>query len=295
MRVHLLDGTYELFRMYFGAPSATDPSGREVGAVRALLRSFVALLAEDDVTHVGVAFDHVIESFRNDLFAGYKTGEGLDPALYGQFELAERACRALGLVVWPMVDFEADDALATAAARWRDDPRVERIVIGSPDKDLCQCVRGDRVVLWDRLRKKTLDESAVIDKHGVPPSAIPDLLALVGDSADGIPGVPRWGAKSAAAVLRRYGSLEAIPLDAKAWDVKVRGAAVLAENLAAAGEAARLYKVLATLREDAPLAEDLDALEWRGADREGLAAIDRELGDTISARVGRFLPLSPGG
>ncbi len=288
MRVHLLDGTYELFRMFFGAPSATDAAGREVGAVRAMLRSFAALLAEDDVTHVGVAFDHVIESFRNDLFAGYKTGEGLDPALFGQFELAERACRALGVVVWPMVDFEADDALATAAARFRDDPRVEQVVIGSPDKDLCQCVRADRVVLWDRLRRKVLDEAAVVEKHGVPPRAIPDLLALVGDSADGIPGIPRWGAKSAAAVLRRYGALEAIPLDPDLWDVKVRGGQTLAANLAERREAAKLYKVLATLREDAPVAEDLDAMEWRGADRDALAAIDAEIGGDASGRVHRW-------
>ncbi|MCB9591333.1 MAG: flap endonuclease [Sandaracinaceae bacterium] len=289
MRVHLLDGTYELFRMHFGAPRATDPSGREVGAVRAMLRSFLVLLDQDDVSHVGVAFDHVIESFRNDLFHGYKTGEGLEPELWAQFELAERACRALGIVVWPMVEHEADDALATAAARWRDDPRVEQIIIASPDKDLCQCVRGTRVILWDRLRRKTLDEAGVIEKHGVPPAAIPDLLALVGDTADGIPGIPRWGAKSAAAVLAHFGSLEAIPLDADAWDIKVRGAATLATNLAAQREDAALYKVLATLREDATVPEqDLDELEWRGADREALAAIDAELGDTMSARVTRW-------
>ncbi|MBX3270952.1 MAG: flap endonuclease [Sandaracinaceae bacterium] len=288
MHVHLLDGTYELFRMFFGAPRASAPSGREVGAVRALVRSLERLLAREEVTHLGVAFDHVIESFRNALFDGYKTGEGIDPDLFGQFELAERACRALGVVVWPMIDFEADDAIATAAARFAGDARVERVVLASPDKDLCQCVIGERVVAWDRMRDVVLDEPGVLAKHGVPPAAIPDLLALVGDSADGIPGVPRWGAKSAAAVLRRYGALEAIPLDAGAWDVPVRGAAALARSLAEHREAAALYKVLATLRRDAPLEEDLDALAWRGADRAAIAALAEELGEPIAPRITRW-------
>jgi len=280
-----MDGTYELFRMFFGAPSTKAPDGREVGATRAMVRSFSAMLSQDEVTHVGVAFDHVIESFRNDLFAGYKTGAGIEPDLLGQFELVERACAALGLVVWPMVEFEADDAIATAAARFAADDRVEQVVIGTPDKDLGQCVRGDRVVLWDRMRRKVMDEAAVTEKHGVPPRAIPDYLALVGDTADGIPGIPRWGAKSTAAVLSRYGALEAIPLDAADWDIKVRGAATLAKNLAASIEDAKLYKVLATLREDVPLTEDLDAMRWRGPDLDALARLGEELDVDLTSGV----------
>ncbi|HHH29954.1 MAG TPA: flap endonuclease [Polyangiaceae bacterium] len=274
MQVHLIDGTYELFRMFYGAPSSVNPAGREVGAVEALLNSFSMLVRNDDVTHVAVAFDHVIESFRNELFDGYKTGEGIDPQLSGQFHLAEDACRALGLVVWPMVEFEADDALATAAARFHADPRVDRVVIGSPDKDLCQCVRGKEVITWDRRRQKVFDEAGVLEKHGVPPASIPDFLALVGAAADGIPGIPRWGAKGTALVLRRYGSLENIPLDHERWDIKVRGGATLAKNLSHQLDDARLYKQLATLREDVPLAEELDALEYRGADREAFAKLD---------------------
>ena len=289
MKVHLVDGTYELFRMFFGAPPATSPDGVEVGATLGLIRSFAALLADDAVTHVAVAFDHVIESFRNELFDGYKTGAGIDPALLGQFPLAERAAAALGLVVWPMVEFEADDAIATGAARYAEDPRVEQVVIASPDKDLCQCVRDAKVVLWDRRRQIVLDEPAVIEKHGVPPASIPDLLALVGDSADGIPGIPRWGAKGAAALLTRYGHLDRIPDDASEWDVKVRGAATLAENLRRNREAAELYRTLATLRRDAPLNEDLDALEWRGGDRPALEALAAELGEpSLVERVGRW-------
>ena len=290
MQVHLVDGTYELFRMFFGAPSATDARGQEVGATRALLRSLAMLLGQDGVTHVGIAFDHVIESFRNDLFDGDKTGAGIDAALYSQFGLAERASAAMGIVVWPMIEFEADDALATAAARFAAHPEVEQVVIASPDKDLCQCVTGSRVVLWDRRRDLVLDEAAVIAKHGVPPAAIPDLLALVGDTADGIPGIPRWGAKSAAAALAAHGSLEAIPDAASAWKVKIRGADALAQNLAANREAARLYKRLATLRVDVPLEErDLADLAWRGADREALSDLCAELGESsLVERVPRF-------
>lgn len=289
MKVHLLDGTYELFRMFYGAPPATGADGAEVGATRGLLRSFAALLADEEVTHVAVAFDHVIESFRNELFDGYKTGAGIDPDLRAQFPLAERAAAALGMVVWPMVAFEADDALATAAARFADDPRVAQVVIGSPDKDLCQCVRGEEVVLWDRRRDLVLDEAAVIDKHGVPPASIPDLLALMGDTADGIPGIPRWGAKSTAAVLARYGHVAAIPDDAAEWDLKVRGAASLATNLRERRADAALYVTLATLRTDVPLAEDLDALTWRGADRDALVALCAEVGETgVPERVTRW-------
>lgn len=288
MRVHVIDGTYELFRMFFGSPSAVDGNGREVGATRGMLRSFSMLLEQEDVTHVGVAFDHVIESFRNELFAGYKTGAGIEPALLGQFELAENACRALGLVAWPMIEVEADDALATAAAVCCEDPRVEQVVIASPDKDLGQCVRGQRVVQWDRMRRTILDEDGVRAKHGVGPASIADLLALVGDTADGIPGIPRWGAKSAAKVLAVYEHIEDIPDDPSKWTVKVRGVATLAANLAAQRADAMLYKNLATLRTDAPIALELDALEWRGADREALSSLCAELGDSTHERVKRF-------
>ena len=228
---------------------------------------------------MGVAFDHVIESFRNDLYPGYKTGAGLEPALLGQFELAERAAAALGFVVWPMVEFEADDALATAAARCAADPAVEQVVIASPDKDLAQCVRGARVVCADRLRRKTLDEQGVIEKFGVPPASIPDWLALVGDSADGYPGVPRWGAKSATAVLARWGHVGRIPDDARDWEVKVRGADALAASLREHRDESRLFVTLATLRTDAPLAESVEALRWRGPRRDALAELCAELGD----------------
>ena len=273
MKVHLVDGTFELFRAFYGSPRRQGASGRECGAVRGLARSLLALLADDAVTHIGVAFDHVIESFRNDLYAGYKRGEGIDPVLAAQFEPAEAASRALGLVTWSMVEFEADDALATAAARAASDRRVERVLIASPDKDLAQCVRGERVVCWDRMRGKLLDAQGVVAKFGVPPASIPDWLALVGDSADGIPGVPRWGAKSAAAVLARFGKLERIPSDAEAWQVGVRGARTLAENLAAHRENALLYRELATLREDVPLAETVSALRWGGPDVPALEAL----------------------
>jgi len=285
-KVHLIDGTYELFRSFYGAPSARSPSGQEVGATRGLLRSLAALLREPDVTHVAIAFDHVIESFRNELFDGYKTGEGMDPALWAQFPLAERAATALGIVVWPMVRFEADDALATAAARFSAAPEVTQVVLCTPDKDLAQCVRGDRIVLLDRRRGIVFDEQGVVDKHGVSPTSIPDYLALVGDSADGIPGVLRWGAKSAATVLSRYGHLEQIPGDAEQWDVAVRGKDALAENLQAHAEEARLYRTLATLRTDVPLAETLEDLRWRGPRTDELEALCTELGERRPPRFG---------
>ena len=279
MRLHLVDGTFELFRAHFGAPPALAPDGREVGATRGLLRSLLALLREDGVTHVAVAFDQVIESFRNGLFAGYKTAEGLPPELLAQFPLAESAARALGVVVWPMVDFEADDALATAAARWSDADGVEQVVICSPDKDLAQCVSERRVVMFDRIRRKETDEAGVLEKFGVAPSSSPDLLALVGDDADGIPGVPRWGSKSAATILKRYGLLDQIPDDPAAWDVPVRGAAALGDQLREHRDRARLYRTLATLRRDVPLTESLQDLEWRGAKRDELTAFCRTIGD----------------
>jgi 5'-3' exonuclease len=278
MQLHLVDGTYELFRHFYGAPPALAPDGRQVGATRGFLRSMLYLLGQDGVSHVACAFDHVIESFRNDLYAGYKTGEGLDPDLLGQFPLVERAAAALGLVVWPMVEFEADDALATGAARWADAGGVEQVVIATPDKDLAQCVRGTRVVCWDRRRGKVLDAEGVRLKFGVPPASIPDWLALVGDDADGYPGIPRWGAKCASSLLSRYGTIEAIPDDASCWDVDVRGAAAAAESLAARREEALLYRRLATLRTDVPLPEDLDGLRWRGPRREELRALCHEIG-----------------
>jgi len=270
MQVHLIDGTFELFRCYFGSPKATH-DGVEVGAVRGLLRTLLSQLSEPRTTHLAIAFDRVIESFRNDLFDGYKTGSGIEPALLGQFPLAEQAARALGVVVWPMVKYEADDALATGAARYADE--VDRVVLCTPDKDLAQCVRGDRVVLRDRLRSKTLNADGVREKYGVSPESIPDWLALVGDSADGIPGIPRWGAKSAATLLRHYRHIDQIPADPDTWAVHVRGAATLATNLAQHRGPAELYRTLATLRTDVPLTESLDDLLWRGADRARLKAL----------------------
>ncbi|MBL8756416.1 MAG: flap endonuclease [Planctomycetes bacterium] len=264
MHVHLIDGTYELYRNFFGAPPATAPDGREVGAVRGLLASLVSLLGKPDVTHLGIAFDTVIESFRNELFAGYKTGDGIEPELWAQFPLAERAARALGVVTWSMVEFEADDALATMAVRAAADARVERVFVGTPDKDLAQVVRGDRIVQFDRKNHAVLDEAAIRAKFGVGPASIPDLLALVGDDADGIPGLPKWGMKSAATVRAHYGTVDAIPDDPAAWAVPVRGAASLCEVLRTHRAEARLYRTLATLRTDVPLAEDVGALRWRG-------------------------------
>ena len=277
MRVHLVDGTYELFRAWFGAPSARAPSGAEVGAARALARQLLKHVREEEITHIGVAFDHVIESFRNELFEGYKTGEGLDPDLTAQFGLAEDVTRALGFVTWPMVEFEADDALASAAARVVQDPRVDQVRLLTPDKDLAQCVSGSRVVtVW---KERVLDEDGVRARFGVAPASIPDFLALVGDEADGIPGLPGFGERSAAALLGKYGHLEDIPEDPADWHVPVRGAARLAQTLAAQRTDALLYRTLATLRLDVPLEEDLDALEWRGADRAALEKVCERLGD----------------
>jgi 5'-3' exonuclease len=263
LKVHLVDGTYELFRAHFGAPPAQDEAGRPIGAVRGLVASLRSLLRERDVTHVAVAFDHVIESFRNRMFAGYKTGEGIEPDLLVQFQPAEDAVAALGLVVWSMVEFEADDALATAALRFRDDPAVEQVVICSPDKDLAQCVVGSRVVCRDRRRRVDRDEAGVVERFGVKPASIPDWLALVGDGADGIPGIPGWGEKSAAAVLACYGRIDAIPDDPRRWSVPLRGRERLAGELSSRRAEAALYRELATLRTDVPLVEDLARLAWR--------------------------------
>jgi 5'-3' exonuclease len=287
MKIHLVDGTYELFRNHYGAPPKKAPDGREVGATLGLLRGLLALLMRPEITHVAVAFDHVIESFRNDLFAGYKTGAGVDPNLMAQFPLAEEAVSALGLVVWPMVEFEADDALATATARFKNQDGVEQIVICSPDKDLAQIVSGSRIVCWDRRRDILCDEAGVLAKFGVRPQSIPDWLALVGDSADGIPGIPGWGEKSAAAVLSQFEHLETIPEDPQSWGLGARGAR-LAENLSQRGEDALLYRKLATLREDAPIQEKLSDLEWQGA-REGLREVCHRLGDEgLPGRITRW-------
>ena len=264
MKLHLVDGTYELFRAHFAVPPLSSPDGRPVGAVRGLVQTLLLLLRQPDVTHVACAFDHVVESFRNDLFDGYKDGSGMPEDLAAQFDLAEEAVRAMGITAWPMIEFEADDALATAAHRWRDAPGVEQVVICSPDKDLCQMVSGTRVVCLDRRKEIVLDEEGVIAKFGVRPGSIPDYLALLGDSADGIPGIPRWGAASASALLSAYGNLEAIPEDPDEWSVKVRGAKALANNLNDMRAEALLYKKLATLRTDVPLSESLDDLRWRG-------------------------------
>jgi 5'-3' exonuclease len=271
MQLHLLDATFELFRAYYGQPPTQAPDGREVGAVRGLIRSTLVLLRDPLVTHVAAATDQVIESFRNDLFPGYKTGDGIPPDLWAQFPLAEEALVALGVVLWPMVEFEADDALATAAARFGD--AAERTVILSPDKDLAQCVRGDRVVTHDRIRGVTYNEDAIRARFGVPPGAIPDLLALVGDTADGIPGLPGWGMKSAAAALAAHGSIDAIPDDPAAWRVAVRGRDRLAATLAAHRREAALYRQLATLRTDVPLPESLEDLRWCGARQQSFTAL----------------------
>jgi 5'-3' exonuclease len=278
MRVHLVDGTYELFRAYFGAPPA-QVNGREVGAVRGLVRTLLSLLAEREVTHVACAFDHVIESFRNDLYDGYKTSAGVPADLMAQFPLAEDAARAIGVTVWPMVEFEADDALAAAAARFAADPAVEQVVVCTPDKDLAQAVRGRKVVCLDRRKRVTIDEEGVRARFGVGPPSIPDWLALVGDSADGYPGLARWGEKSASAVLARYERLEAIPDDSRQWDCAVRGAMALAESLSRGRDDATLFRTLATLRTDVPLPEDLDDLRWRGGRGDLLQDVGRVIGE----------------
>ncbi len=288
MKIHLVDGTYELFRSFYGAPGKKAPDGREIGATLGLLKSLLALISRSGATHIACAFDHVIESFRNDLFPGYKTSAGVDPNLLAQFPLAEEAVNALGLVVWPMVEFEADDALASAVFRFQDEPAVDQIVICSPDKDLAQLVRGSRVVCWDRRRDILYDEAAVVEKYGVPPASIPDWLALVGDSADGYPGVPAWGAKSASAVLSRYEHIQDIPGDYHQWGLPASRALRLAENLRANQDEAMLYLRLATLRRDVPLKESLADLEWTGA-QESLRTLCVELGDTdLPDRVPRW-------
>jgi 5'-3' exonuclease len=273
--VHLIDGTFELFRYFFSPAAGFDRSVPEkLRAVRGVVASIVGML-EGGATHLGVATDHVIESFRNTLWPGYKTGEGLDPLLYAQFQPLEDALHALGVVVWPMVEFEADDALAAAAARAAADPRVDQVIVCTPDKDLAQCVRGDQIVQLDRRTLELRDEAAVRRKFGVSPVSIPDWLALVGDSADGYPGLPGWGAASAATVLARYQHLEHVPKLATEWDVSVRGATRLAATLTEQRERALLFRELATLRADAPVSPDVDALRWTGPRAEFAAWSER--------------------
>ncbi len=263
MQVYLIDGTYELFRHYHALPKLQDSQGREVAAVRGVLTSMLALL-RDGATHIAVATDHVIESFRNDLWPGYKNGDGVPADLMAQFPLLEEALRALGLVVWAMEEFEADDALAAGAALAARDPDVEKVLICTPDKDLAQCVVGDRVVQFDRRKREERDEAGVVAKFGVPPASIPDYLALVGDTADGYPGLQGWGAKSTAAVLAKYGHIEAIPLEGSNWGVRATNPAALAETLRKGYDNALLFRTLATLRTDTPLFKSVEELRWQG-------------------------------
>ena len=263
MEVHLIDGTYELFRYYHAVPTARDADGAEIGAVRGVVGSILGMINRG-ATHVGVATDHVIESFRNELWPGYKTGAGIAPDLLSQFPLLEDALSALGVRVWPMVDYEADDALAAAAARAAADPRVERVVICTPDKDLAQCIRGTRVVQLNRRTNTVRDEAGVVAKFGVGPASIPDYLALVGDAADGYPGLPGWGAKSAAAVLARFTHLEAIPPDWREWRVNAASAAALSATLQRNSDLVMLFRDLATLRTEIPVFDSVDDLEWKG-------------------------------
>jgi 5'-3' exonuclease len=293
VELHLVDATYELFRAHFSPrPPVHGRDGVVLSGVSGLVEQLLYLLREQGATHIGCATDRVIRSFRNDLYPGYKTEAGMPAELLSQFPLAERAIEALGLVLWPMVELEADDALATAANRWADAPGVDRVVICSVDKDLAQCVRDDRVVLWDRRREIVYDAGGVRAKWGVDPGSIPDYLALVGDAADGYPGLQGWGSKSAAAVLARYGSLEAIPERASAWDVPggVRGAVGLATVLAERQDEVLLYRHLARLRDDAEIPQrDPDELHWRGADRTAWDGLCDELGlERLRARPHRW-------
>ena len=284
--VHLIDGTYELFRHYYAVPSARDADGREVGAVRGVLRSILGMI-QGGATHIGVATDHVIESFRNNLWHGYNTGEGVEPDMLAQFPLLEHALTELNVAVWPMIEFEADDALAAAAEALGDDTRIDRIVICTPDKDLAQCVRGTHVVQLNRRTRVTLDEAGVIAKFGVKPTSIPDYLALVGDTSDGYPGLPGWGAKSAAAVLARFEHIEHIPADWREWHVNASQPAALAATLVRERDRALLFRTLATLRTDILLFDDVESLRWKGP-RKTFAAMaakfDAAVGDGDDVR-----------
>lgn len=274
--VHLVDGTYELFRHFYAVPAAQDRHGQEIGAVRGVLRSVLSMI-EQGATHIGVATDHVIESFRNDLYAGYKTGEGVAPELLSQFPILEEALDAMGVVVWPMIEFEADDALAAAAAKATRDERVRQVIVCTPDKDLAQCVAGARVVQLDRRRGILRDEAGVEAKFGVKPGSIPDYLAVLGDSADGFPGIAGWGAKAASLTLSRYVHLEAIPKDWRDWHPSIGNARRLAMSLFDSWDDALLYRTLATLRVDAPVFDSVDDLRWSGP-RTGFEKLCRAMG-----------------
>ena len=276
MKLHLMDGTYELFRSHFGSPPRTSPAGQPVGGIYGIISSTLALLSEPGVTHLAAAFDTVIESFRNEVYPQYKSGEGIDEVLLNQFPLAERAMSALGVTVWPMVEFEADDVLAAAAWRWVAD--VDQVVVLTPDKDLAQCYGNPKIVGYDRRNRVFIDTDGVMEKFGVRPISIPDYLALVGDAADGLPGLAGWGAKSSSIILERYIHLENIPLDHARWDVKVRGAEKLATTLRTHMGDALLYRFLAQLRPDVPLHEELADLEWKGAKRDEYVALCDEMG-----------------
>ncbi|GAB4567905.1 MAG: hypothetical protein Fur0017_09790 [Anaerolineales bacterium] len=288
MKIHLVDGTYELFRAHFGAPPKKSTSGQEVGATVGLLRSMLLLLSDPEVTHVAVAFDHVIESFRNKMYAGYKSSAGVDPVILNQFPLAEAAVKALGLAIMPQVKFEADDAIATAAAKFKKSKQVEQIIICSVDKDLTQMVEGNRVICWDRRREILLNEKGVIEKFGVSPESIPDFLALVGDSADGYPGIQGWGEKSTATVLAKYKHIENIPNDPTKLGLSVGRATTLLDNLQKNYKDALLFRELSTLRTDVPLKETLADLKWQGATSK-LKKVCKELGsESILERVKKW-------
>jgi 5'-3' exonuclease len=296
VKLHLVDATFELFRAFYSPGRGMEyaPDGRPVNAVHGLVDSMLSLLREPDVTHIGAATDHVIESWRNDVYPGYKSSAGMPPELLGQFGDAERALRALGITTWAMVEDEADDAIATAVARFGDDPRLEQVVICSVDKDLSQCVDDGRIVLRDRMRRITYDEAGVITKFGVGPRSIPDYLALVGDSSDGYPGLPGWGSKSTAAVLHRWRSIDAIPESPLDWDLPLRGASRLAATLRELRSEALLYRRLAILNRDAAIEGSLDDLEWRGVPREEFLNLCEELGfDRIRERVHRWREAAP--
>jgi 5'-3' exonuclease len=292
MKLHLVDATFELFRAYYSRPPRRAPDGRPVNAVQGLVDSMLSLLREPDVTHIGAATDYVIESWRNDVYPGYKSSAGIDRELLAQFRDAERALDALGIAVWAMVEDEADDAIATAVARFSSDPRVEQVIVCSVDKDLAQLVDGDRIVLRDRMRRVTYDEAGVVEKFGVTPESIPDYLALVGDSSDGYPGLPGWDSKSAAAVLSRFSHIDDIPTSVLEWELDLRNASRLAATLQDQRPAAILYRTLATLNRDSDIATTtptLDDLEWRGVRRDRFMALCDELGfDTVRERVHRW-------
>ena len=291
MKLHLVDATFELFRAYYSRPPRRAPDGRPVNAVQGLIDSMLSLLREPDVTHIGAATDYVIESWRNDLYPGYKSSAGMDPDLMAQFRDAERALEALGMPVWAMVEDEADDAIATAVELFASDPRVEQVIICSVDKDLAQLVDDDRIVLRDRMRGITYDEAGVVAKFGVSPESIPDYLALVGDSSDGFPGLPGWGSKSAATVLAKFSHLDDVPPSVLDWELDLRNASRLATTLQDQRPAAVLYRTLATLNRDSDIgtSSTLDDLEWHGVRRDRFLALCDELGfDTVRERVHRW-------